>query len=471
MFRSYGRPLFAVLATLVAVSGCAGFSKDGGFSAVDSIVRERIDKDVKWVKSESDAVQVRRTVQELLAHPLTVDAAVQIALLNNRGLQATYAELGIAEADVVQAGRLKNPRFTYLHEKNSTEARIERSLVFDFMQLVTMPLATRLERGRFEATQSRVAAAVLRVAMETRKAYFNSIAARQTARYMEDVKVSAEAGAELARRMVGAGNWSKLAQAREQAFYAEATAQLARARQNAVMRREQLMRLMGLWGADINFELPDRLPDLPRAANEASDIEAVALAQRLDIRAMKRDMESLASSLGLTKATRFINVLELGPADDREGNSAVKRGYEISVELPIFSWGGAQTAKAEAIYMQAVNRAAEVAVNARSEVRESYASYRTAFDLARHYRDEIVPLRKQISDENVLRYNGMLISVFELLADAREQVGSVNAYIEALRDYWLADAELQMALTGVATPGAGERAPPMKTGGSMAGAH
>lgn len=98
--------------------------------------------------------------------------------------------------------------------------------------------------------------------------------------------------------------------------------------------------------------------------------------------------------------------------------------------------------------MQSLHRTAEVAVNARSEVRESYSAYRTAYDLARHYRDEVVPLRKRISDENLLRYNGMLIGVFGLLADSRDQVASVTGYIEALRDYWIADTNLQTALTG-----------------------
>ena len=454
------------------LAGCASFSRDGGFSSVESVARERLNKDVQWIKSDADADSARAMIKKLLADPLTADDAVQIALLNNRGLQATYAELGIAEADLVAAGRLKNPRFAYLHVNSSTESKIERALTFDFMQLITMPLATKLERRRFEQTQLRVAAEVLQIATQTRKAYYNAISAQQTARYMEDVKVTAETSAELARRMARAGNFSKLTQAREQIFYAETTAQLARARQNTVAQREQLTRLMGLWGEDTQFKLPERLPDLPQAPNDRTDIESVALKQRLDVQAMKRDIDGLAASLGLTKATRFINVLELGPADVREGTSAVKRGYEISVELPIFDWGGARVAKAEAIYMQALNRAAEVAVNARSEVRESYSGYRTAFDLAKHYRDEIVPLRKQISDENMLRYNGMLISVFELLADAREQVVSVNAYIEALRDFWLADADLQMAFIGKSSGGpmsGTTKSPMMKTGGAAGG--
>ena len=461
-----------LLATIAALGGCATFSQDGGFDAVRSSVTERLAQEVKWVRSDADAEHVQATVKRLVATSLTADDAVQIALLNNRGLQATYAELGISEADLVQAGRLSNPKFAYLNVHSSSDIKIERALTFDFMQILTKPLAERLERRRFEATQLRVAAEVLQVAVQTRKAYFNAVSAAQTASYMVDVKESAEAGAELARRMARAGNWSKLNQAREQAFYAESTAQLARARQNANSQREQLLRFMGLWGEDTNVRLAERLPDLPKAANELADVESAALRQRLDIHAMRRDVEGLAASLGLTKTTRFINVLELGPHEVREGNAPVKRGYELSIELPIFDWGGARVAKAESIYMQAINRAAAVAINARSEVRESYATYRTSFDLARHYRDEIVPLRKQISEENLLRYNGMLLSVFELIADSRDQVASVNAYIEALRDYWLADADLQMALNGTSYANSPMRArAPQMTTGTSSGNH
>ena len=98
--------------------------------------------------------------------------------------------------------------------------------------------------------------------------------------------------------------------------------------------------------------------------------------------------------------------------------------------------------------MQAVNRLAETAINARSEVRAGYSAYLIHYELAKHYRDEVVPLRKRISDENLLRYNGMLISVFELLADAREQILGVNGYIEALKDFWVADTDMQTALGG-----------------------
>jgi len=272
---------------------------------------------------------------------------------------------------------------------------------------------------------------------------------------MEQVKESAEASAELARRMAAVGNFPKLTQAREQAFYAQTTAQLARARHSAVAARERLARLMGLWGEDLAFQLPDRLPELPQSVRESTDLEAQALAQRVDVQGARHEAESLARSLGLTKATRYINLLEFGILSNSETGQPRQRGWEIELGLPLFDFGGARAARAERLYMQAVNRTIEMAVDARSEVRETYSSYRTAFDVARHYRDEIVPLRKRISEEVLLRYNGMLMSVFELLADSREQVGAVNAYIEAVRDFWFADADLQMALTG-RSPGAGQ---------------
>ncbi len=271
--------------------------------------------------------------------------------------------------------------------------------------------------------------------------------------------------------MAQTGNWPFLTMAREQAFYAEATAQLARARQAEVAAREALTRRMGLWGEDIGYTLPERLPELPASAREAGDLEAQALAQRLDVQAARRDAEGLAASLGLTKTTRFLNLLEVGVLRNQEDDGPVQRGWEVELRVPIFDFGSARTARAEHQYMQAVNRVADTAIRARSEVRESYSAYRTAFDLARHYRDEIVPLRKRISEEMLLRYNGMLSSVFELLADSRATVASVNAYVEAQRDFWIAEANLQMALT-TGSPGAGPAAAPaMAEAGDAAPAH
>lgn len=439
-----------MLSAVLVLGGCATFSRDGGFDAVARSVKDTAAKDLQWVRTERDAQSVDARVAELLAKPLGVEEAVQAALLNNRGLQATLHELGISEAELVQAGRLPNPHFSMTRARGGGEIAIEQALTFNVLSLLAVPLASEVEKRRFERAQVQVTMEVLRLASETRKAYFTAMAAEESLRYMRLVRTAAEASAELGRRMAQVGNWSKLEQAREQSFHADATLQLARSQQAAASSREQLARLMGLWGAQLQFQLPERLPDLPQAPDELANVEALAMERRIDLRMARLEAEAQARNLGLTRVTRFVNVLELGPMREMEGHKGDpwKRGYEISFELPIFDFGTARLAKAEALYMQTMHRAAEAAINARSEVREAYAGYRTGYDVARHYRDEIVPLRKRIAEENLLRYNGMLIGVFELLADARTQIASVNAAIEALRDFWLARADLDMSLIG-----------------------
>ncbi len=443
------RPRLAIsVLVLLLLAGCASFSDDGGFSAVENLTKTKIGKDVKWSRTPSERDTVATRVAELLAKPLSVDDAVQIALLNNRGLQADFAELGVAEADMVSASRLPNPGFSFKRTRRGDEIEIERGLHFDLIRLLALPLMSKLESQRFELAKGAAATAAIRLAGETRKAYFQAVAAEETVRYMRKVREVADASAELARRMASAGNWSRLQQAREQGFYADAALNVARAEQAAVRSREALTRQLGLWGAQTAYTLPERLPDLPKTPDERPDIEQRAMQSRLDVLGAKLGAESLASNLGLSRATRFINVLELGVTRETSNEAPVRRGYEISLELPLFDWGTAKVAKAEALYMQAVNRAAATAINARSEVRESYQNYRLTYDIAKHYRDEVVPIRKRIADENLLRYNGMLIGVFDLLADARSQIGSVNSYIEALRDFWLAESDLQMAMIG-----------------------
>jgi len=450
------RPRLAVaVLSMLALAGCASFSKDGGFTSVEDTTRQRIGKDVKWVRSDADRDVLARQVDGLLAKPLSADDAVQIALYNNRGLQAAFQELGLSEVDLVQAGRLPNPRFQMFWARNNGEYKIEQTLTMNIFALITLPLAQEVGQRRFERAQREAAMDVLRLAADTRKAWTLAVAAEESVRYARQVRTVADTGAELARRMEATGNWNRLQRNREQGFYADAALNLARAEQAAITARERLTRLLGLWGEQVRYRLPERLPDLPKAADDLPNIEQLAMEQRLDLQAVRLETEALAKNLGLTKATRFINVLELGPGRVREGSSSDpwKNGFEVGFEIPLFDWGTARVARAEAIYLQAVNRAAETAINARSEVRETYQGYRASYDIAKHYRDEIVPLRKRISDENLLRYNGMLIGTFELLADARAQIASVNSYLDALRDYWLARADLDMALIGRPTPG------------------
>jgi outer membrane protein TolC len=437
-----------VACAAAALAGCAGFSPDGGMDRVAQLTRERTGQVPRLQRSPADAEAAQARVAELLAQPLTPDAAVEVALLGNRGLQADLGELGIAEAELVQAGRLKNPSFGFGRLAGAGALEIDRSLMFGILDLLTLPAATGIARERFEQAQWRAAAQAVGLAAETRRAYFEAVAAQQLAGYGEQVVAAADASAELARRMAAAGNFSRLDQLHEQAFYADATARLARARQQALAQRERLARLLGIPGGEADFKLPERLPELPQDLVDARGAEQLAMDKRLDVQIARRETAAIAKSLGLANATRFVNALELGWQDKRQAASPDEQGVQVQVEVPLFDFGAARSARAEALYRQSVERTAQVALEARSDVRESYAAYRSAHDLARHYRDEIVPLRKRIADENLLRYNGMLIGVFELIADAREQVSGVTGHVEALRDFWIADTQLQAALAG-----------------------
>lgn len=459
----------AVVAVPLLLAGCASLSGNGGIAPVQDAAKTHLGATLLAATTEQDLDTIDQRVAELLSQPLSADAAVQIALLNNRGLQASLQELGVAEAEMVQASRMPNPGFSIAKLRRGDEREIERGFSFDLAHLVALPLARQVEGRRFAAVQRSVAMEMLSLADQTRKAFYAAVAAEQTAGYMRDVRATADAGAELAKRLAQAGNWTKLQQAREHGFFSEAVLNLARAEAGRVAARERLTRLLGLWGAQTAFALPARLPELPAEPQDQPDIEQAAMASRLDVQAAKAQVEATAKNLGLSRATRFINVLELGYQRNGSNEAPRQTGYEIGVEIPLFDWGDARIARAEGVYMQSVHRAAKTAVDARSEVREAYQGYRSAYDIARHYRDDVVPTAKRISDENVLRYNGMFISVFELLADARAQIAAVNASIEALRDFWVARADLDMALVGKPSLGGGGAA--AAVAGAAAAAH
>jgi outer membrane protein TolC len=442
----------SVIGAALLLSACTTFSKDGGFGPVAQTARDRLGQEARWARTPEEAASLREETRKRLAQPLTVESAVQIALWNNPGLQAGYAQLQISEAELVSAGRLPGLRLSRLRATHpDIGPKIEELIGFNLLALLTIPSRIEAQKARFGQVQADTAADMLRVAFDTRRAYFEAVAAQQSRRYMEDVREAASASAELARRMEKAGNYSRLAHLRERSFALDAQAQVARAQAAQVSSRERLTRLMGLAGEDANYTLPERLPEVPKEAEEIADAQAVAMRERLDVRAARAQSEALSRELGLSKITRYVNALDLSRARIREGSDPARTGWEWAIEIPIFDFGAARHAQAEALYMRSVNRITETAVNAQSEVREAYQNYRSAHQLARHYGEEIVPLKKQVSDEMLLRYNGMLISVFELLADAREQVTAVNGAINAQRDFWLADTELRAALTGKPT--------------------
>lgn len=432
----------------VLLSACASFSPDGGFGHVAQETQRHLGVTPHYQRSEQRADAVQERLAELLSRPLSMNEAVEVALLNHRGLQARYANLGISEAELVRAGRLPNPSFSFGRLSGNGGVEYERAVMFDVLGLLTMPWSKELARQAHVQAQWQAVDDTLVLATQVKQAYVEAVAAQALLTYQTQVTNLAETAHTLTHRMREAGHVSKLASLREQGFWADSQIQADRATQRVASTREQLARALGLTGEQLTFTLPAHLPSMPTQLPPERDLAQQAMRERLDVRQATRHAEATAQALGLSKATRFVNVLHAGYQNSSETGEPRRNGYEIELQLPLFDFGRSRVAQAEAIYQQALHQAAATAIQAESDVRDAAVARQAAYAVARRYQDDIVPLRKQIAEENLLRYNGMLISVFDLLADARAQIGSVTAAMEALREYWLADLRLQRALTG-----------------------
>ncbi|WP_439364540.1 TolC family protein [Bradyrhizobium sp. DASA03005] len=461
MSQHFARALLLLAA--LGMSGCAAFSPDGGMTEVADLTSRTINKDVAFVRSAEGAATVDARVRQLLSRTLSVDAAVQIALLYNKGLQAAYNELALAEADLVEQSLPPNPVFAVSRITGNGASEIERQVVGDILALATLPFRSEIARERFRGAQLRAALATLRLAADVRLAYVRTVAANEMVGLLTDAKATAESTAQLALKLGETGSLNKLDQAREQVFYAETTADLATARQAAGSARERLARLMGLWDDGLDFRLPNQLPPLPRRPLALPRIEADAVAHRIDLQIARLELAALAKALDLTEATRFVTLLDLAGisrrTQDPEGPPFRERGFDIQFQIPIFDGGEVRVRQAAETYNLAFNRLAERAVNVRSEARDAYRVYRSTYDIAGHYQREIIPLRKIITEEMQLRFSSMQVDIFALLTEARQRLAALRGAIDARQRFFLAQADLQTAVNGGGASAAGGDTP------------
>jgi outer membrane protein TolC len=452
----------SLVASAALLAGCASFSPDGGMGDVASAVGRETGKDVLKLDSVDATRRAHERVLGLLAESLSADSAVQVALLSNRDLQAAYNDLGISEATYVQASLPPNPGLSFMLYGGTGVTNFEVRLIENILELMTLPARTKIAAEHYAHAKHVAIATTLGLAADVRRAWVRTVAAERQVHFLEQSRGTADEAARLVAKLGEAGQGDQLDQAEIAAFYAEISVRVGQARIAARRERERLTRLLGLWGPDARFRVPEDLPLLPGEPNAIENVETEAINRRIDLIVARHDVAAYARTLKLTQATRYVSMLQLaGLVNDESANpltnsnTAINRGGgALDVEIPIFDTGEARERSARETYMRAVNRLAARAVNARSEARVAYDTYRGTYDVARFYESRVLPLREVVSQQIGLRYAtavnvdpSMRVDLFKVLTDTRIRITATAAALDARRDFWLSDVDLDAALT------------------------
>ncbi|HKZ08273.1 MAG TPA: TolC family protein [Methylomirabilota bacterium] len=445
---------------LLGTVGCASVTLDAGFSDVKQAVERRAGATVVWSPGADLGPESAEHVQGLLQQTLTVDAAVQVALLNNRNLQAMYAELGVARSDLVQAGLFKNPVIdaAILFPVSGARPDLQLGVAVSLLDALYVPLRKRVAASRFEGAKLWVTGAVLDFAAQVRAAFYVHQADEQLVELRRTIAQALKASFEVSRRLYAAGNISDLDLARERAQMEMSRLGLRRAEVNARLSREQLNELMGLWGEQTRWDLDARMPEIPAAAATPQDVERSAVDRSLDLLHARQRIVSAGQQLGYSRASALTPDLDSGVEAEKDGGEAWKLGPAISIPLPIFDQGQARIARGATELRRAQQEYYALAVRIRSTARAVQDRLDGARDRAMFYKDILLPLRERIVNEAQLQYNAMQIGIFPLLRAREDQIETAAAYVEALREYWLAATD-QAAIASGRLPGqAGSRA-------------
>ena len=436
----------SLTAILLAVFGCSTVKTDESFNDVSALTEPRLNSSLIWNKDETAAREIEHAINQILAKPLVVSDAVQIALLNSPSVQAIYEDVGIAQADLIQAGLLQNPTFSI--ERRFSGKALELDLAHNFIDLFFIPLRIKVAENGLEAAKLKVAGSIIEHAAKTKKAFYELQASLQTLEMRRAVRKAMDASAFAAKKLFQAGNIIELEMQNEQNLANDARIKLAKAENEVIENREHLNVLMGLWNKNINWKIDERLTSTPKDDPDGAGIERLAITDRLDLQSEKKELDALGSNINLSGYGAMLSEAILSFHSEREPEGSSSRGPSLEIPIPIFNQGDAQRARAFALFRQSAAHFMEHAIEIRSEVRRAFTKMRTARKKAEYYQREILPLQAKMFEQTQLQYNGMFKSVFQLLKAKKNQIESGEEFIEALKDYWLARTELELALGG-----------------------
>lgn len=458
-------PARAVLALALGagVAGCASLAPQPRDADITALLAERGGPAVEWSATGASAGEAA-AIEPWLAGPMTLDAALRVAMLRSPRLREHYARLGLARAEVLEAVEIENPRLSFqrLSIEGGGHARTT-GLSLPLVDLLLMPAKVRLANKDYDRARFEVADAVLDTVAEVEAAWYRYVTARQVAGMRDAVAEGMSASAELAGRFHDAGNISALQLAQEQAAAGQARIEALRARAGAGRARLELVTLLGLRGEQARWEASDTLP-LPVPAEDAPEaLASLARQGNLALLAARAEAGVLADALGLTRALRWVGGSEIGYEREREDDGRVLRGPEIALELPIFNQGQATLAKAEARLAGALARVQQAELSVENGVLTGAEAVAAMREVVETHRLALVPQRETIVARQQERQNFMLIGVFELIQAKVAEYDAYQSYLEAVRDYWLARVELARVV-GRRLPsdaGIGARTPPL----------
>jgi outer membrane protein, heavy metal efflux system len=435
---------FLVTAALVTTPICAQ-------PDLEQTVRERTGKQIDLRKDPAADDQIARHIHTLVHRPLTADSAVQVALLSSRELQATFEDIGIANANLIEAGLLKNPTFAIsarFPDRPPSATNVEMSIAEDFFDVLLIPLRKKVAASELARTKLRVGDEILKLAAEVKTAFYEMQAQQQLLERLMAINETEAAALELSIRQHEAGNIPDLDLANQQATYSQTKLDANQLTTAISSSRERLNRLMGLWGNNTDWKIVEELQAVPTKDFPQRGLESIAMNQRLDLAAAKTEVLALVQSLGLTKTYRYVGAIEFGVDSERDPDRQRVTGPTLKLDLPIFNRGQGRVAKLEAQLRQAERRVEADAVAIRADVREARDRIIAKRDLAIFYRDNLLPERHRILELTLAGYNSMLKSPYDLLLAKQNELSAEKGFIDASRDYWIAHADLERSVGG-----------------------
>ncbi len=440
-----------LLATSVSfITGCAQIQPKAGFEQVEQMISNRLNQQIRWVQNSEEDLAVQEQIKQLLSKDLSADSAVQIALLNNKNLQARYESLGIAQTEVVRAGLLKNPIFSFsakFPNEPPSSASLEFDLIGDFLNLLMLPARKKFAAQQFEQVQLELADQVLRFATKVKKHYFRLQFSQQSVAVLHEIVSVYEVSFDLAKEFYTAGNIDELQLLREQALYETTRLQLAQNTLTVSAEKETLAQLLGLNNTQL-WSIPSSLKAVPSVQPDLNNLAQLAIEQRLDLAAAGKQVETFASKLGTTRNWRLLADAEFGITGERERDGAGSIGPALSLAIPIFDQGQTEIAEANAYLRKSEHTLSALVLEVQSEIRLAQQKMLASQMMAQRYQSTIIPLQEKIVRLSLQQYNYMLLGAFDLLTSRQNEMRVYQDYIHAVRDYWIARADLEQAVGG-----------------------